>query len=201
MALQYMLRTHVQVADVFVVRLGRSVQRLSTMKGATQLTLIHWTSDDHPDLQVMELPSQDIKDVAKLTGHAKNKLRLMLIIQMAGCEHSMDDSVDLADGLMPNSANDDTTADDIAAPPSLDDRLTTIEEGSNEDGVDDIDEEAALVQAYQAELDSEAPLQEASAEDAIPPFPVEVALKAWFSLARTRRTNCSFRSRRRMELS
>ena len=128
MALQYMLRTHLQIADVVAVRLGRSVQRLSAMKGATQLTLAQWTSDHHPDLQVMELPGQDIKDVAKLTGHAKNKLRLMLIIQMAGCEHSMDDSVDLADGLMPSSANVDTTADDIAAPPSVDDRLSTIEE-------------------------------------------------------------------------
>ena len=99
----------------------------------------------------MELPSQDIKDVAKLTGHAKNKLRLMLIIQMAGCDHGMDDDENLANGLMPGSANDDNTVDDTGAPPPLDDRLSTIEEGSDEDGVDGIDDEAALIQAYQAD--------------------------------------------------
>ena len=129
MALQYMLRTHLQIADVVAVRLARSVQRISTIKGATQLTLIHWTSDDSPDFQVMELPSQDIKDVAKLTGYAKNKLRLMLVIQRSGCEHTMDDSADLAEDLMPNNTTDTTEAtDDAGAGHDDGDRLSTIEE-------------------------------------------------------------------------
>ena len=47
---------------------------------------------------------------------------------------------------------------------------------SNEDGDDDA-EEAALVQAYKAELDSQAPLLEDDADAVdIPPFPVELAL-------------------------
>ena len=91
MALQYVIQTYLQVPDVVAVRLGRSTQRLNTYKDATQLTLVHWTSDDAPDLHMMELPSRHITDVPKLTGHTKNKLRVMLLIQKAGIDLTIAD--------------------------------------------------------------------------------------------------------------
>ena len=40
---------------------------------------------------MMELPNQDILDVPKLTGHTKNKLRVMLLIQKEGSEPTIAD--------------------------------------------------------------------------------------------------------------
>ena len=132
MALQCLIKNYLQIPDVIVVRLGRGIQNLKTYKDATQLTLIYWTSDEHPDLYVMELPNTDIPDIPRTTGHNKNKLRIMLLIQKSGNDATIVDCDDLADSLMPNTQGSpagDMEGDDAES----DNGLSTIPEGDEED--------------------------------------------------------------------
>ena len=83
---------------------------------------------------MMELPSQNVRDLPGLTGHTKNKLRVMLVLHQEGNNGFTDDNSDLTDDLMPDFNHNTAPADDDhESRGSADDRLSTIPEGTNED--------------------------------------------------------------------
>ena len=84
---------------------------------------MYWTSDEHPDIHMMEMPSKNITDIPQITGHSKNRLRVMLLIHQTGSDFTIDDCEELADSMMP-----DNTARDEGDDAQSDNRLSTIPE-------------------------------------------------------------------------
>ena len=81
LALQFLLRNHFRIADVFAVRIARAVHRFSKFPQADSSVTITYTNDEHPDFQRHESKSAEV-DIFAISG--SYKARVIQCLQKQG---------------------------------------------------------------------------------------------------------------------
>ena len=142
--MQFLLRNHFRIADVFAVRIARAVHRFSKFPQADSSVTITYTNDEHPDFQLHESKSAEV-DIFAISG--SYKARVIQCLQKQG--------------VMPMLLDDYNVSNELTGTPSAQQRptqqsgtLDTIPEGDEGSQSDD-----DLIMGWQAELDSDASLE------------------------------------------
>jgi len=132
-ALDYIVRVCFQLTNVSQVRLARGVRRLRASGGGHRSILFWWLGRNSEDLQVFESDSTDI-DVAFVVGERFRESRLMQVIFGTDGSGNITDIVDdMATRSLDSTGSPGDTPNDDNDHASNNDRLSTIDEGSNED--------------------------------------------------------------------
>ena len=94
-ALQHLPRRTFRINAVVAARIGRSIKRLPTYRGADGCTLIHWTSDNFPDFHMHECNTTAI-DMPRRMNTNKNNFRVIQFITKSNSDVSFDDPAEIA---------------------------------------------------------------------------------------------------------
>ena len=98
LALQFVIRNVLHIANVIAVRLGISIHYVSRCKYADACTLVHYTNDDNPDFHYYE--SQDrALNIQQITHN--NKARMIQCLTRKAYPDKFTDNTDISQELLP----------------------------------------------------------------------------------------------------
>ena len=149
MALQYLIKSFFKIDDVIAIRVGNSVHRLPEYPGANNSVLIYYYDSNNPQFKYYETKDTAM-DLRQVTYSTKSKV--IQCIVKTGCRDVLEANGDIARELFTAGGDpgnrttpvEETTQDE---PASESGRLSTIEEGDEED--------VEILDAYWIELNEQ----------------------------------------------
>ena len=125
LALQYLIRNYFRISDVFAVRIGNGVSKVSKCEYADKCTLIYYTSDIDPNFHYYE--SNDTAIDFKTITHSQS-IRFMQCLIKSGCPHTIEDNSSISRELSSSSTppDDHRGNEDDADAPSTDEPLEPL---------------------------------------------------------------------------
>jgi len=139
MALQYILKSFFKIEDVVAIRVGNSVHQLQTYPGADRSVVIYYYDDIDPQFKYYETKDTAI-ELRQLTSSTKSKV--IQCIVKAKCKGVLDADEDVAEEMFTpgsdpgNRIVPEEREQNPDEPASDSGRLSTIEEGDEEEDVD-----------------------------------------------------------------
>ena len=138
-ALSYTVRNLLMIEDACAVRAAHAVRRFGVWPGAISSIVVYWTLHDADDIRVIESPTASVQ-LADHIGTAWGKTEFLQILIGGSNGGRIEDAVKqtAAQALDHPQSREPEPADDPATDSDGEDsgegQLSTIPEGSNEDG-------------------------------------------------------------------